>query len=159
MLLPLSECARLTGISRSGLLKAIRRGTLSASRDESNGQWVVDSSELSRVYRIIEAGEQVRAQTDTTSAVLESEVKFLRETVNILENERNDLRRRLDAESEERRKLTALITGPRPDGHSTDNRPRTLIPYVVGTLAGVLTFVAILFAGYFLIGKLGQHIP
>jgi hypothetical protein len=38
----------------------------------------------------------------------------LREQVALLKDERDDLRRRLDAEAEERRRVTALLTDQRP---------------------------------------------
>jgi chromosome segregation ATPase len=46
--------------------------------------------------------------------VLQAEVDGLREQLALLKDERDDLRRRLDSEAEERRRLTALLTDQRP---------------------------------------------
>ena len=156
MLLPLSECSRLTGVSRSGLLKAITRGRVTASRDLKNGQWVIDSAELSRVYTIKSdpSKELETASTpDNKSELLESEVRHLHDTVSRLENERDDLRRRLDLESEERRKLTALLTGPKPT-EPEPTSPRT-VPFVVATAVGLMFAIAFGVAGYFLLKSQG----
>ena len=49
---------------------------------------------------------------------MQAEAEGLRAQVELLKSERDDLRSRLDAESEERRKLTAMLTdqrrGPEP---------------------------------------------
>lgn len=153
MLLPLSECSRLTGTSRSGLLKAIKRGSLSASRDEASNQWLVDAAELSRVYKMLprtsdsdDTADNVRIQPDTESEILRTEVRHLKEMLDVVLDERNSLRTRLDMESEERRKLTAMLTGPRTDGNQIKNGPRT----VVLVLISALIIGSVLLAAYLL---------
>jgi hypothetical protein len=49
MELTLSEAARAVKMTKQGVLSAINKGRLSASKD-ANGQWRVDSAELFRVY-------------------------------------------------------------------------------------------------------------
>jgi hypothetical protein len=118
MMLTLAETSERSGISRSGLLKAIKRGTLSAVRDEVRGQWRIDSSELFRVYAPKSAPVPVPEipAGSASAAVLEERVRSLEKLVQVLEDERNDLRRRLDTEAEERRRLTHLLTHqPEPE--------------------------------------------
>lgn len=55
-------------------------------------------------------------ETPPENSALQSEAEGLRAQVELLKSERDDLRQRLDAESEERRKLTAMITDQRPKG-------------------------------------------
>ena len=50
MELTLTEAATVVGITKQGLLKAIRDGRLSGEKD-ANGIWKVDTSELFRVYK------------------------------------------------------------------------------------------------------------
>jgi excisionase family DNA binding protein len=112
MMLTLAEASERSGISRSGLLKAIKRGRLSAVRDDVSGQWRIDSSELFRVYAPKSEPVSVLeiSAGSGSAAALEERMRSLEKLVQVLEDERNDLRRRLDAEAEERRRLTRLLT-------------------------------------------------
>lgn len=149
MLLPLSECSRLTGTTRSGLLKAIKRGSLSASRDEASNQWLVDAAELSRVYKMLprtngsdDTADNVRIHPDTESEILRTEVRHLKEMLDVVLDERNSLRTRLDMESEERRRLTAMLTGPRTGNDHVKISPRTVALIMVSVLILVTIFLA-----------------
>lgn len=150
MLLPLSECSRLTGTSRSGLLKAIKRGSLSASRDAISNQWLVDAAELSRVYTVSprtkeddDTGDSVRVSADTQSELLRTEVRHLKEMLDVVTDERDHLRTRLDVESEERRRLTAMLTGPRTEPYRERISPRTyLVVFLLLTVLVSISFYA-----------------
>lgn len=120
MMLTLSQAAEAVGISRSGLLKAIKRGHVSAVRDDVRGQWIIDSAELFRAYPRQSAPE---TEPSPTEAVLAERVQVLERLVASLEDDRRDLRRRLDDESAERRRLTALLT--HQAGTKNDDGPRT----------------------------------
>ena len=63
--LTLSKAAKETGKSKSTLLKAIRTGRLSASRDDINN-WQIDPAELFRVYEA-----NGKSERETTSCELE----------------------------------------------------------------------------------------
>ena len=117
-LLTLGQAAKATGRSKAGILDAIRGGRLSATRDDKN-QWQIDPAELHRVYPLL-VQPTVKPEQDQTplnandSVHFEEKIGFLERIIGTLENERDDLRRRLDKETEERReaqtKLTALLT-------------------------------------------------
>jgi hypothetical protein len=102
------EAAQLVGLSKAGLLKSIKSGRVSATKDV-NGQWVVEPVELFRTYAPVSSNGHtpVAASTQESTPVstvgLQREIDLLREMV-------GDLRQRLDAEVEERRKLTMLLT-------------------------------------------------
>jgi hypothetical protein len=49
MVISLTDAAKQAGISKPGLMKAIKKGKLSAEKN-AHGQWVVDPAELLRVY-------------------------------------------------------------------------------------------------------------
>lgn len=110
----LSTAAKATGLSRSTISKAIKSGKISASKNES-GQYAIDPSELHRVYPPVEIQQQDRQQeTGGNTQIQQKEIEGLRKEVALLENQRDDLLKRLDTESEERRKLTMMLIESRP---------------------------------------------
>ena len=118
----LNQAAKACNKSKSTILEAIRSGRLSASKDDKN-QWHIEPSELFRVYHQTEhlPGRLPPEQNENqpvdhpptnhpTTLLLEQiererdrERKQMQETI-------DDLRRRLDDESAERRKLMMLLT-------------------------------------------------
>jgi hypothetical protein len=121
----LKEAAEACGRGKPAILKAIQKGRISAQKNPL-GEWVIDPSELHRVYPPV-----VRGNTGVGSAIeqqetgretqemeaLKRENALLREQSELLKDERQDLRRRLDEEASERRKsaeeirrLTLMLT-------------------------------------------------
>lgn len=114
----LSEAATATGKSRMTIQRAIKSGKVSASRGE-DGSYSIEPAELHRVFPAVtpETAQIVpMGQSDTASDAnaLRLQVEMLREQMAGLQDERDDLRRRLDEEAAERRKLTAILTDQRP---------------------------------------------
>ena len=122
----LGQAAKEVGCSKATLSRAIKNGKLSAFRNDDN-TYSIDPSELqrwvdsnshrnSKMKRIATQGET--PETPPENSKLQAEAEGLRAQVELLKSERDDLRSRLDAESEERRKLTAMLTdqrrGPEP---------------------------------------------
>ena len=109
----LAQAIATTGKSRSTLIRAIRSGKLSAIRDEA-GAYLVEPSELRRVFAAngdgsshdTPNGEPRHAELAARLEAEQAKVAILQETV-------HDLRRRLDAEAEERRRLTAILADQR----------------------------------------------
>ena len=116
------KLADILAVQPSTITRDIKKGRLSAAKDEKGG-YLIDASEIVRVYSdrvtVDEAGniaakgqkqhEATHAATDATpllQAKLEAAERLLAERESTID----DLRRRLDAEAEERRKLTALLT-------------------------------------------------
>lgn len=117
MVYTLGEAARTVGKGKTTILKAIKSGRISAKKD-TKGQWSIDPAELHRVYEPVNVNsspkdESERQTTPSELIELRVQVKGLREQNDLLKDERNDLRRRLDSESEERRKLTMMLTDQR----------------------------------------------
>ncbi len=118
----LKEAAEAVGMTKPAIFKAIKRGSISANKDE-RGQWLIDPAELHRVYKPIDRSESqpipsLREETAVNTQGLRVEIENLKEE---RERERKqlqetitDLRRRLDQSEAERRetqgKLTALLT-------------------------------------------------
>lgn len=115
----LGEAAKAVGVSKSTLRRAIERGRLSATRLD-DGSYAIDPAELARVFPRPSAAtpEMARSDTANDTGALRLEVDLLREQLEQIKGERDDLRRRLDFSEDERRaaqeRLTALLTDQRP---------------------------------------------
>ena len=140
----LKESAEAVGMTKPAIFKAIKKGTISAAKDE-RGQWLIDPAELHRVYKPVNKGENqamssLQQETAENTHGFRQEVEHLREE---RERERQqlqetitDLRRRLDQSETERReaqgKLTALLTHqPEPKPEATPVPSSLLEPDVV----------------------------
>lgn len=155
MNLSLADAAKLAGVTKSALFKAMRRGVFTASKDEVTGEWRVNISELERVYPLKDPSSLTapsvvadHVPSVNESSVLSERVRALEETLDQVKGERDDLRRRLDSESEERRRLTMALTDQRPIAETSAPGPRVpWILYVIGlstlVAAGVGVYLAI----------------
>jgi hypothetical protein len=114
----LGQAAKAAGRSKTTVHRAIAGGRLSAARTESGG-WSIDPAELARVFPADSSGNGLMERIGTAEPPAEelAQVRADRDRFRALAEERDetirDLRTRLDAEAEERRKLTAILTGPR----------------------------------------------
>lgn len=121
----LRTAAEAVGVGKPAILKAIQKGRISAQKNET-GQWQIDPAELHRVYPPVPGttsgtGSGEREETpekDNGNSILQREIDLLKEE-RVRERQQfeatiDDLRRRLDEEASERRKLTALLTDQRP---------------------------------------------
>ena len=121
----LGQAAKSTGKSKPTIAHAIKKGRISASRDEL-GQYQIDAAELHRVYPLLPAEsspqyDDMKRPYDPLTMVemerLKGAVERLEALNRQLEGERDNLRVRLDAADEERRRtlvqLTALLTDQR----------------------------------------------
>src|SRR3954453_2352148 len=133
----LAQAAEATGRNRSTILRSIRRGMLSASRDQRTQAWMVDPAELFRVFPPVSVlgdaeAAQGNAQAHRADEAAESRVLIARleaaeariadKDATIAEQRAalDDLRRRLDSTDEERRRLTMVLADLRdkPDAVS-----------------------------------------
>lgn len=119
--LSVKEAAELAGVSKSALFKAINTGRLSAEK-EANGAWKIQVVELERAYSLNGHSAEVRApqlgkvydlpQGDSTLPTDRQQVLIEQLQLRIQERDETiaDLRQRLDAESDERRRLSMMLT-------------------------------------------------
>jgi len=131
----LAEAAKATGKSKSTLTRAIKKGTIAATKN-SNGQYEVDPSELHRVYPPVASGDVAQQSNDAPRnsndapdllnelIELRAQAKATGELVNAHESTISDLRDRLDREGEERRQLTAMLTDQRAQPTEAAPAPR-----------------------------------
>ena len=125
----LKQAAEAAGKTKPTILRAIQAGKISASRHEITGDWIIEPAELHRVYPLINIGgieengnaAQQYVATPNETVILHREIELRDEKIRLLQEERErerhllmsnieDLKQRLDRESEERRKLSAQIT-------------------------------------------------
>ena len=127
----LAQAAEATGRNRSTILRGIRRGTVSATRDQRTQAWMVDPSELFRVFPPAAAQGSAQAalgnaaqpytgdgttEMRVLAARLDAAEARIADRDELISEQRSmidDMRRRLDAEAEERRRLTAILADQR----------------------------------------------
>jgi excisionase family DNA binding protein len=134
MALTLSQAARSCGRGKTTLLRAVRSGRLSATRDETGGTWLIEPSELARVFPPGPVPETtngaVRNGADRP-AVIEARIAEMIETQRLRDDFIADLRARLDRSETERREAQARVAAlladqrPRADSPPTPEPPRT----------------------------------
>jgi chromosome segregation ATPase len=117
MVYTLGQAAKATGKSKTAIAQALSEGRLSGAKDEQ-GRWQIDPAELHRVYPKPDGHVDERGHlhdTDSTAEIarLKGTLEGLERLCRQIEDERDSLRERLDRESEERRKLTAILTDQR----------------------------------------------
>ena len=146
----IGQAARATGKSKSVIHTAIKKGTISATRNE-DGSYAIDPSELHRVFppasfqngaeepdsNVPEPSEP--ADFRFQNGRLKGELEELRERLTVVDIQHDrerqqltdqieDLRRRLDQSEQERREkdrqLTALLTDQRQRAEQPEPQPR-----------------------------------
>ena len=122
-----AEAARAAGTQRSTLYRAMENGKL--SYEMLNGRKVIDPSELERVFpserpKVVRGtgsaiiNEQITPSTEQQSnqvllAVLKKEIELVREQNHALEEDKRDLRARLDKSETERSAVLRLLEDQR----------------------------------------------
>ena len=114
--------AKATGKSKPTISRAIKNGLISATRTADGTGYVIDAAELHRVFPPLpsasnETPPKADHETPNETGALQVEIKMLRERLEEVTADKDsvieDLRKRLDAEAEERRRLTMLLTDQR----------------------------------------------
>ena len=130
MSLSLNQAAKQGRVAKTSLLRALKSGEISGVKDNS-GQWQIDEAELVRwsEFRSTKPREdQFENRLDppekpAETSVLEREIELLRERLNDKDDVIADLRDRLDRETNEREKLTALLLTDQREKSPTEPTP------------------------------------
>jgi hypothetical protein len=116
----LGQVARAVGKAKSTISRNVKSGKVSAVRN-TDGSVSIDPAELHRVYPAMPATGSKNGQWNDSQppengagTALERQIALLRGRLADKDSVIDDLRRRLDAEAEERRKLTMILTDRRP---------------------------------------------
>jgi hypothetical protein len=113
----LGTAAIATGKSKTTIHRAIKSGKISAFRRE-DGTFEIDPSELHRVFEPVTSNvtlkQRVTENVTDVTALIKQENEFLKQQLDkereIYHQTLTMLERRLDSETEERRRLTLLLT-------------------------------------------------
>ena len=110
----LGQAAKATGKSKSTISLAISKGSISAEKDDS-GRWRIDPAELHRVFPparspniVKQVGGTDLRDAEHRSELLESDNRGLRDTIEVLKAQVEDLRTDRDAwrDQAQRKRLT-----------------------------------------------------
>jgi hypothetical protein len=130
----LGQAAKETGLDKSTISRAIKSGRLSAQRKEGGGGYAIDPAELFRVFPSAPKAQAASImQTAPAADVLlenrELRIKFEAAEARLRDKdaEVQDLRRRLDLEGEERRKLTMMLLAYHPQEHPKENEKSQVV--------------------------------
>jgi hypothetical protein len=122
MVISAKEAGELVGLSKAGVIKAIKTGRISGQKN-LDGEWQVDTSELLRVYQPVptvhtngnsevSAGSQSVHTPDTDG--MQVEVKLLRELLVAKEQVITTQASTIEILTQENARLSAVITGLTP---------------------------------------------
>lgn len=104
-MLSLSKAAKVVGVSKATIHRAIKSGRISAVRQD-DGSYLIDPAELNRVYPAIsssdnggtsETGSPKRTATASALAVMAAELAGARQLIESLRHQVDDLRHDRDA--------------------------------------------------------------
>jgi chromosome segregation ATPase len=130
----LSEAAKATGLNKTTIFRAIRKGQISGSKDATTGQWSVEPAELHRVYPAVAGNDAAEAIASPRNTVAEVEIREIRARLGDAHATIEDLRRQRDQADTDRRqaldrlaaaqeRITALLTDQRPAPAVSPARP------------------------------------
>lgn len=122
-----SQAAKATEKSVPTITRAIKSGRISAEKTDAGG-YLIDPAELHRVFPPVtgkgnETPTSLEAETPNETRALQAEIEGLRERIADKDDTISDLRRRLDRETDERLRMTALLTDQRPASAAADASP------------------------------------
>jgi DNA-binding transcriptional MerR regulator len=117
----LNQASKDTGISLSTLSRWRKKGKISAEKTE-NGGYLIDTSEYDRIAELqklsshmqpLQMAQVTNIATSNDTPILELKITMLEKQLADKQQENDRLWQRLDAEAEERRKLTMLLSDMR----------------------------------------------
>lgn len=121
----LKQAADAVGRGKPALLKAIKNGRISATKDD-NGQWLIDPAELHRVYPVVTVGNGSgtaagERQEPPGNSGIRPDVEVLRERIAEkdaliadLRNERDRLLTIVETQAQQVKQLTDQRPAPQP---------------------------------------------
>lgn len=124
----LGQAAKATGKSKPTIQRAIKNGTISASKT-GDGSYEIDPAELHRVFPPVTRASNAehglkQSVPPSDTPILHREIELLRERLADKESVIEDLRTRLDAEAEERRRTQAQLTALLLTDQREEQEPR-----------------------------------
>ena len=134
--LTITQAARLVDLDKTTILRAIKSGKISATRENPGKPWLIDAAELARAYSMpadsaaiavldVPDAVQSTAEVPPRSAAAEVEIRELRARLADKDEQLRNLWQRFDAEAEERRRMTMILADLRtaPAAHAAAEPP------------------------------------
>lgn len=125
-MLTLAQAAAMTGMNRSSILRAIKRGALTGAKDH-NDVWHVDGAELARAFPVNAQPAQQDAHPDALTAhklaLAEERIAELKERLNEMRQERDRARAGEDAWKIQCEAVTRQLALPAPQGAQPAQQP------------------------------------
>src|SRR4249919_3431088 len=94
-MLSLAQAAAMTGMNRSSLLRAIKRGAITGTKDH-NEVWHVDGAELARVFPVTPPNTQPAQQDAHADALAAHKLALAEERIAELKERLDEMRRERD---------------------------------------------------------------
>jgi hypothetical protein len=113
----LAEAAKATGTNKTTILRAIKSGKVSGTKDE-NGTWLVEPAELHRVYPPAElrsaAGSDATQQyAPPVAPAIDAQIAALRDTAELLRAQLDDVRKDRDHWRDQAQAVTRQLADAR----------------------------------------------
>ncbi len=112
----LADAAQATGTNKTTILRAIKSGKISGSKDEF-GTWQVEPAELHRVYPPLRSdaeGDATPRHAAAPAAALEAQISALRDTAELLRTQLDDVRKDRDHWRDQAQTITRQLVDTRP---------------------------------------------
>ena len=120
-MITLAQAAAITGMARSSVLRAIKRGAITGSRNP-DGTWLVDQAELARAFPVNAQGAQQLAHPDPVAAV---KLEAAQQRIADLERALADMRGERDDWKSQAQRLALPNAHPAPQDGRSDASPMT----------------------------------
>jgi hypothetical protein len=118
-MITLAQTAAMTGMARSSILRAIKRGALSGTRQD-DGTWLVDPAELARAFPVNAQAPLQRAHSDPVAAV---KLEAAQQRIADLERALADMRVERDDWKIQAQRLALPNAHPARQGGQADAHP------------------------------------
>ena len=122
-MLTLAQAAAQTGMARSSILRAIKRGALSGTRQD-DGTWLVDGAELARVFSLTVAAQPTLhdAHPDPVAAV---KLEAAQQRIADLERALSDMRGERDDWKTQAQSVARQLAPPTLQDAQPNAQPQT----------------------------------
>jgi hypothetical protein len=104
----LGEAARMTGRNKSTILRAVRAGKISATRDIASGGWLIEPAELHRVFSAVAATTEATPDAAISNGDTTAELRELRARLEGTEARLADARDQIEDLRQERDRLLSM---------------------------------------------------
>ena len=149
--LNITQAAKTAGIAKGTLYNHIKQGKVSVEVDDKGGK-VIDTSELQRVYGELKNDTPVKERsseraiehdkTDKIERILCQQISDLKQQVEVLLQDKEDLKDALKEEREDRKKLYLLLEDKRQKTEEKSQSNRWLV-YGLSSAIALVSSVAV----------------